>query len=504
MSRIQITSNRIYGLFLNFVFGFSAIQIIVGSYFSVPSLDEPTHQRYLEEDFGFLPWSSADPQKRIWDGSGNAFEFLGHLLNSYFGNDQLFGTVSNSTQAIQIRHILIGVLGVLTCVAVRNLNHKSYNEVGLPASAILISLPVFMGNSFFNPKDIPFAAGFTFLWTTVINLRGRDFSGFRIGGLNFLLLAFGTFLTVGTRPGSTPFVVLIWLYSFNALRALRWKICLAMFVGLLFCFFVNPRSWDNPFYWILKHSLSSAHNNYWGGVNLIFGSTVSGQDLPWWYIPGLFAIQFSTLLTFLVVVSLLVSLFRIKFMSLNLQTMRKNADQIFVLCIFIIPIILAIIANSVLYNNARQLLFLYPLMALTIAKLIHDSFKDKNWRTIAIQCGICVSLMIPVVEGVRLFPYNYVWINEFSRSIGTNDKWEFDYWALSGQEVNNKIPENETIYNWPYDTDAIKSGSNIWFSGWLDPNFSLPPNNCELKYVTRPLFPKTIQLSFYGTCPSSF
>ena len=504
LSPTKILPRHIFQYILNIIFWFSALEIIVGSYISTQSLDEPTHQRYLEEDFRYLPWASEQPVSRIWDGSGNAFEFLGHLLNSYFGNDQLFRVVSNSTQSIQIRHLLIGILGISTCLAIRRLSHRSYSKICLIASTILIATPVFKGNSFFNPKDIPFAAGFTFLWVAIINLRGCMPGVKHISRMNTFFLVFGSFLSIGTRPGSIPFILLIWAYGFITMPKIRKKITLAMLVGLIFCFIVNPRSWENPFYWIIKHSMSSARNNYWNGVNLLYGSTINGHDLPWWYIPGLLAIQFSLILILLVIFSIPLLINRNKLKSINLKSVRVNSDEIFILILLVLPILLAILSKSVLYNNARQLLFLYPLLSVVVAKVIHDSSQHKKLAWNAVKFSLCLSLIIPTVEGVRIFPYNYIWINEIARAIGSNDKWEFDYWALSGKEVNSKIPKNEIIYNWPYDAEAIVTSKDIWFSGWLDPNFRKAPTNCKLNYVTRPLFPMEIKLSFYSHCTRKF
>ena len=504
LSPTKIFPYFLFNSFLNIVFWFSALEIIVGSYISTQSLDEPTHQRYLEEDFRYLPWDSDRPVSRIWDGSGNAFEFLGHLLNSYFGNDQLFSVVSNSTQSIQIRHLLIGILGISTCLAIRKLSHGSYSKICLLASTILIATPVFKGNSFFNPKDIPFAAGFTFLWVAILNLRGSVPGARNLSRTNSFFLIFGSFLSIGTRPGSIPFILLIWAYGFISMPDIRRKITLSMLIGLFLCFIVNPRSWENPFYWIVKHSMSSARNNYWNGVNLLYGSIINGHDLPWWYIPGLLAIQFSLLLILLTVLSLFTVIKMNRFKLINIRNIRYKSDEVFLLTILVMPILLAIFSNSVLYNNARQLLFLYPLLAVVVAKVIHDSSQHKKLRWNAIKVFLCFSLIIPTVEGVRLFPYNYIWINEVARSIGTNDKWEFDYWALSGREVNSKIPRNEIIYNWPYDAEVIGTSKDVWFSGWLDPNFRKAPTNCELNYVTRPLFPREIQLSFYSHCTRKF
>jgi len=46
-----------------------------------------------------------------------------------------------------------------------------------------------------------------------------------------------------------------------------------------------------------------------------------------------------------------------------------------------------------------------------------------------------IAVILPTVEGLRLFPFNYVYVNPMVRGGSAEVNWETDYWALSLREA---------------------------------------------------------------------
>lgn len=98
-----------------------------------------------------------------------AFATLGHTLNVILGEEDR-GNVSSSQNAWTVRHLLVASIGVFTAliagVAVFLLSGSI--RFGLWGAAALLAIPLWTGMSFFNVKDVPAAAGYTFFTTGLI------------------------------------------------------------------------------------------------------------------------------------------------------------------------------------------------------------------------------------------------------------------------------------------------------------------------------------------------
>ena len=95
---------------------------------------------------------------------GNTFQILSHLANILRGNET-WGQFSYGAESLAVQHLLIAVLAIATFVAAGLISWIITASItaGIFTAALLASTPVFIGHSMLNPKDIPTAAGFTFL-----------------------------------------------------------------------------------------------------------------------------------------------------------------------------------------------------------------------------------------------------------------------------------------------------------------------------------------------------
>ena len=183
--------------------------------------------------------------------------------------------------------------------------------------------------------------------------------------------------------------------------------------------------------------------------------------------------------------------------------------------VYVLIVIIPLRAH--LYDETRQLLFIYPLLILSGAIAIYVTS-----RRVALV-GVCVSLAIFAWDQVRLNPYQYVYFNEIGRFFDINRLFETDYWGLSAREharlLNAYATESDCLYvdpTWlyrpfispgvcvePWSAIPQRPLSNrITVAIACSPQMTVPAT-CELiSAVTRslPLSNRTMKLSVAYSC----
>jgi hypothetical protein len=136
--------------------------------------------------------------------------------------------------------------------------------------------------------------------------------------------------------------------------------------------------------------------------------------------------------------------------SLLLLIYKETAELFFLfLGWFLLPTLVIIGTGSPLYDNARQLYFLFPpLFILTGIAL------EKIFNFLTHPLGRAVFLIIAVLPGIlvaaRLHPYEYIYYNAFVGGTGSAyRKFEMDYWGISFKDIteyiNSVAPENARV-----------------------------------------------------------
>jgi len=179
------------------------VQLFAGALAAGVTLDEPLH---VERATSWIDNGWYVPERDLADGRpdpdnpaatpyvyGPAFEAVAHLANFVVGNEAL-DEISHSAGAYSVRHLTVALLALLGVAAVGfavSLLTRS-PRFGIWAAAGLLAVPEWTGQGFFNPKDIPVAAGYTLVTLAlVLALRGAPADRRRtlaIGALLLLLL----------------------------------------------------------------------------------------------------------------------------------------------------------------------------------------------------------------------------------------------------------------------------------------------------------------------------
>ena len=434
------------------------------------SWDEKTEIDMVFRNVRFV--SYGEPISRDLRHYGTLFNFVSEAVfqikSIITGNDADWVTISRELDhpkareefldRIQVKHRLTFLLSLVAYASVAGI-------VGTLAGArfawlgplTLALFPRYWGHSFFNPKDIPFAAMFTlgtFLGALLIGyVLRQNHQRLRVGAnrLTLAFLGFGVFvgLATGTRIGAfllIPFVALTHGVTVFAMRrSLKQGLHFLGYYGLmLIAWFVtmaaiHPASWSNPALWFIQ-TLRYLSHHAWDGVVLFAGSYISGRDTPWYYVAQWLGITTPVVLTVLSVAGFVLALRRYR----NFDGTAKACLLLVILQMSFLPVI-AILSGSAIYDEIRQFLFVIPAMASFSAAAvawIYQGFPARSFRLPFVGLLIVAAGLI-VFDMASLHPYEYVY---FNRLFGGLEKargaYETDYWGLSMREGMEWINQN--------------------------------------------------------------
>lgn len=441
------------------------------------SSDEPTHVLrtqtwidtgwYLPDFFLFdgQPGTAANISAYAY---GPAFSGFAHALNVILGNETLNST-SASGDAWMVRHLAVAAVGAATSFAVGLAIRATTGSWRFAAwgAAALLMVPLWTGMSFFNPKDVPAAAGYTFTTVGLVLaltpgwLAGRRW--WRIVSI-VLLVAGGVFLGMGTRLALwAPLLIslatwaaIMWMRS----RADGFRSRVSDFVavsagaslGIAVLLVTYPSAFTDPLAF-LTESIADSADYPWEGFTLTAGRLLSDHP-PWWYLPVWGFASVPVLIFLLALVgggdslrSIIRELLPRK--GSWIGRFGRNADLALLLVLLqalMLPIG-SMIIGSTAYTGFRQHLYVVPALAILAgvgaSRLWVRFGRDGTGRGLRgglLTALLSLALIIPMAEGVLLFPYNYTYINPVAGLGGINDRWETDYWWSSSREALDRVP----------------------------------------------------------------
>lgn len=344
-------------------------------------------------------------------------------------------------------------------------------RAGVLAMVLMFLSPRFLGHSFNNPKDIPFAAGITMAiyyimmffrqapkprWDTMIMLAlSIAFAiSVRVGGL-ILIGYFGVWgilwLSMATRnsmgrttvpqsKGTKAHATEGRGVSIARTVLYAAAICIVgYFAGLL----LWPYAWQSP----ITHVAESyrAMSRFAIGIRQIYDGTMMWSDsLPWYYTPKFIL----TTIPIAVIVGWLLSHF------VGAWKKEKRMESIMLYFVFLFPVCWIAYTKANVYGGWRHSLFAYPPMVVTAALgfngLIQQA-KDmgnkkdgkaalSKWLTICATLLPFAMMIGPAAHIVRNHPYEYVYFNKLAG--GTKNaygKYEMDYYYHSMREATEWI-----------------------------------------------------------------
>ena len=441
MIRIFSKINLIYILFLTY--------FLIGSYLSVTngiSSDELHEQKNWEVNLSaiksFLTTGNYDIFLNYRDKyHGIAFQFISQPIQLV-----LKGFVTNLNNVTEIGGLLISkhfVVFLTFCVSgiffylILNKIIKD-KIISLLSTAIYLLYPYLFGHAQFNPKDIPFLS----FWLICTYLSLRIFEDLlykkKIKVHTLVILSFFTAFLLSIRI--VGFLILI-QYSISFLIYLdksklsflnflteNSKNLIITFVSLfLFIIILNPIFWHNPLEIINSIKWMGKYPQNIG--TLTNGSLMYSMSLPssYYFIWLFFKLPILVLLGYC-----FFPLVETKIFQNDITTIYYGTVTITVPLI----IVIFILKDVAVYDELRHVLFIFPLIFITAFTNIFYFFKKK-----IIFFLLYFMAFFFVFENFHLNPYQYSWLNSFSKTKKIEKNFEVDYWGLNNKNLNNKILE---------------------------------------------------------------
>lgn len=345
-------------------------------------------------------------------------------------------TVVNAWHLVYFATFLTGVY-LLYLLAKRWMSEWAAFGIAL----LFLSQPLLWGHAFINPKDTPFMVFFTA--SVHLGLRMMD-APVRSSQQVLRILFAGVLLgmTISFRVLG-PLAGLIVL-AVAAMKDFRGAVILSLpylAIAAITAYLTWPFLWGAPIPNYLE-SLALMSQFPFDTMVLFDGSLYPPDRIPRLYFPVHFALQLTEplLLLFLFGAALLVFSFR-----------RKERAEPLILFAgwLLLPASFVVLSRSNLYDNARQLYFLFPPLFLA-AGFGLDLVFNYTTRSMTRSVFLFLAILPGLAAFVRLHPYEYVYYNSLIGGVdGAVRRFETDYWGTSFKQameyVNDEAPQGARI-----------------------------------------------------------
>jgi hypothetical protein len=428
----------------------AAVAVVAGLTFRDYGLgwDDYTHAEY------------ADLLLRMY---GSGFKDTGALsfanLYMYGGGFDMAAALLHKIIPLELfetRRLLGAIVGVTGLAVTWRLGRRVGGPLaGLAALLLLALCPIFYGHMFMNPKDAPFAVAMAILMLGLVRLA-EEYP--QPSPRTILIVGLGAGLSIGSRilGGLALIYALVGFLPLfvDEFRNLGTREALHRFAhvvhvlvpGLILGYLIMGLIWPwsiiepaNPF-----HALTYFSHFFEKPWKEMFdGALVSVPDMPWSYLPTLFALQLPEVLLALAIAGVIGT-----FMALprgDVAARRKTILLMLTLAA-IFPILVAIVKRPALYNGIRHFIFVIPpmtvLAGLAFARGMNWLKENRrNWQPAAVAV-FSFGLLLSLGEMIRLHPYQYTHFNHIAGTVrAADDRYMLDYWGLALKQASDGLRE---------------------------------------------------------------
>ncbi len=362
---------------------------------------------------------------------GMSFDLITYTINEWFNIENIFKS----------RHIFNSLCGWAT-ILFSGLLALIFGgwRTGIFTMLLLFFTPRFLGHSFNNPKDIPFAMTYIFTIYFIIRML-KDFPRHNIK--NYIWIAVGIGAAISVRIGGLLLIAYLFLFSGlyylsrvklnslfskvhrNTLNKLLFNAVVFSVIGYFLGLILWPYGLTNP----VKHPLNSLEimTHFTTSLRQLFEGNIYWSDyLPWYYIPKyiLITTPFVILIGFL-----------LYFVFIRKKIIQSEyLYSFFLVFSFAFPVFYIIYKGSNVYGGWRHALFIWPTFVIATSLGYEKLLRIiRNKRFQYLIYGIMAALALkPAIHIIKHHPYEYIYFNKF---VGGVDKaygdYEMDYYGHS-------------------------------------------------------------------------
>ena len=332
--------------------------------------------------------------------------------------------------------------------------------VALLAMLMFLLHPRLYAHSFFNTKDVPFAA----MLVIALYLTHQAFRRDTLGA--FLLCGIGAGLAISLRPfGLMLLPMILAMRAPDLWQAGRGERKRALTTGAAFlaaalgtAYIVHPHYWENPLRFVEGLGVFSRHPYLFD--NLFMGEIYRSDAVPWNYIPAWFAITAPPVALALGAVGCAAACWQAITRPLAALRCRETRFRLLLLGCFALPVVVAIALQANIYTGWRQMYFLWAPFCLLAAVGLHTIAGGNAGKVggqiaarlpgrvrgggglhrtqRALAYGVVgVGLITTLTAMAALHPYEYVYFNALTdtRTQGALVKrYDMDYYGLAQRQ----------------------------------------------------------------------
>src|SRR5450631_1529775 len=448
MRSVMVSADRIAVLIL------AAVAVIAGITFRDYGLgwDDYTHSQYGDLLLKLYGSGFADAR---------ALSFVN--LYKYGGGFDMAAALAAKIlpfDLFETRRLVGAAYGILGLFATWRLARRMGGPfAGLCALVLLATCPLYYGHMFINAKDAPFAAAMIVLLLGAVRAldeypdpsrRSMVLIGVALGA------AFGSrILAVVAAPYFAAALLLIVVEETRTLglrttAARLGRFVLALLLALPLAYLIMGLLWP----WSILAPLNPLRaaeyfekffEKPWR--ELYEGVLIPVTQMPASYVPHLFSLQLPEIMLALGIAGLILALVAILRRDLPVS---RRAGLLVVTLAAILPLALVMVTRPALYNGLRHFVFLTPPFAV-LGGLAAGWLVD--WARVllaaktrfalpgrlaarALAFIFVAGIALPVVELVRLHPYQYASYNLASGGVRlAQDNYMLDYWGLAFKQA---------------------------------------------------------------------
>lgn len=392
---------------------------------------------------------------------GQSYDNIVTFITKWFGIKDIY----------TFRHFMSVIMGWLTIVvtALFAKNIRNYAAAFTVLFLFTVS-PIFIGHSYNNLKDVPFAFAYISGIWLIFRFIGK--SG-KVSFTNAALLTLSFAFCISIRAGG---LILICYLAFffivhyfmkyvekgnvncrEIIRKTAWIFAMSL-IAFLLSSLLWPYALQDPIRNIIESYRVMAH--YPSTFRQLFEGKLEWSDyMPWYYLFKSMAITIPVV----VIAGLIVFSFFIR----RVLDDKQRLNYAFLAFTVIFPLVFAVFEKSNLYSSWRQFLFVYPGMLILSAagiSLFLETSVNRYLRIAFISIMLVLSVN-PVRFMIKNHPYEYIYYNEFAGGVrGAYARYELDYYYTS-------------------QTEAAK-----WLTGYLEKNIVKGPVKVSATYDVNWLF----------------